>query len=332
MAIHIGRREFIVTVGGGAAWPFVARAQQSSRVPRVGVLWHAGSAEEEGPYFKALIEGFVVLGYVEGRNVSFEHRFPNEIPERFESMAAELVSSNVDVLISLGGSASSYAKKASLTIPIVFVLVADPVASKLVDSFARPGGNVTGLSTFTSDLTGRRLQIFKEVTPRLSRIGHLVNPNAPVAGLNIELVRAAAVELGLIVQTFEARSVGELTGAFEAMAAAKMQGVTYGANEGLPYQGREIIAKLALAHRLALCAVSRETFEPGALMSYAPDQLAIIRRAAVYVDKILKGSKPSELPVEGPTKFEFLLNLKTAKALGIDVPPIMIGRADEVIE
>jgi putative ABC transport system substrate-binding protein len=328
------RRDFIKCIGGGAAagWPLVARAQQVRKISTVGVLWHAANAEEEGPYFKALLEGFRNLGYDDGRNIRFEHRFPNETPERFKSMAAELVSLNVDVLVSSGGSASVYAKSASSTTPLVFVLVADPVGSKLVSGFARPGGNATGVSNFASDLTGRRLQIFKEIVPGLSRIGQLVNPNAPIARLNIETTRVAAVELGLTVQIFEARSIDDLGPAFDAMKSANMQGVTTGANEGLPFQGRDVIAKLALSHRLALCVFSKETFEPGALMTYAPDQVAMFKRAAIYVDKILKGAKPSEIPVEGPTKFELLINLKTAKALGIDVPSIMLSRADEVIE
>lgn len=301
-------------------------------MPRIGVLWHAANATEEGPYFEALVQGFHDLGYVEPSNIKFEHRFPNETPELFERMASELVSLPVDVLVSSGGSASVYAKRASSTIPLVFMLVADPVGSKLVDSLARPGGNATGLTSFLADLTGRRLQMFKEVVPGLSRIGHLVNPNAPIARFNIDSIRAAASDLGLTVQVFEARTRGELEPAFAAMAMAKMQGVTMGPNEGLPFTARDTIAKLAIAHRIALCAVSRETFEPGALMSYAPDQIAICRRAAVYVDKILKGAKAGEIPVEGPTKFEFLINLKTAKALGLEVPPLLIARADGVIE
>jgi len=326
------RREFITLLGGAVAWPLAARAQQQGRVPRIGVLWHAANAEEEGPLFTGLVEGFKKLGYVDGRNIVLEHRFPNEIPERFKSMAVELVSLNVDVLVSVGGTAPIYAKDASSMVPIVFVLVTDPIGSKLIDSFSRPGGNVTGLSTFTSDIIEKRLQLFTEVFPGLSRVAQLVNPDAPVARRNVESIRAAAEKLRLTIQTFEARTMDELKPAFDAMKVAAMQGVTSGPGEGLPFSGREAIAKLALSNKLALCALSKETFEPGALMSYAPDQIAICRRAAIYVDKILKGARPSEIPVEGPTKFEFLINLKTAKALGIDVPSIMISRADEVIE
>jgi putative ABC transport system substrate-binding protein len=213
----------------------------------------------------------------------------------------------------------------------VFVIVPDPLGSKLVDSFSRPGGNVTGLSTYSSDVVGRRLQLLKEIVPGLSHIAQLVNPNSPASRLHIELTRAAAAELGLTIQRFEARLLDELKPAFDAMVSAGMQAVTVNP-EGLPFQGRAIIPKLALARRLALCTYSRETFETDALMSYGTDQIAICRRAAIYVDKILKGTKPGEIPVEGPTKFEFLINDRTAKALGLTVPPTLLARADEVIE
>jgi putative ABC transport system substrate-binding protein len=247
-------------------------------------------------------------------------------------MAEELVASKVDALIAVGDRAAVYAKDATSLMPIVFVLVADPIGSKLVASFARPGGNVTGITTYAADLLGRRLQLLKEIIPGLSRVALLANPNAPISGRNIEATRTAAEQLGLVIQTFEARSAGELQTAFNAMAAANMQAVMVSPSEGLPMQGREIIGKLALAQRLPLCAFSRETFEPGALMSYGTDQVAVVRRAAVYVDKILKGAKPGELPVEGPTKFEFLLNLKVARSLGIAVPPDIPTIADEVID
>jgi putative ABC transport system substrate-binding protein len=326
------RRHFIMLLGGAATgWPLVARAQQARGAPRIGVLWHAGSAEEEGPYFTSLLQGFRDLGYVEGKTITFEHRFPNEMPDRFTSMAAELVALDVDVLVSVGNVASPYAKNATTTIPVVFVIVPDPIGTKLVESFARPGGNVTGLSTYASDVVGRRLQLLKEIVPGLSRVAQLVNPNSPASRLHIELTQAAAAELGLTVQRFEARQLDELESTLDAMNRADMQAIAVNP-EGLPFQGRVIIPKLALARHLALCAYSRETFEPGALMSYGVDQRAICRRAAVYVDKILKGTKPGDLPVEGPTKFEFLINRKTAKQLGFDVPSILLARADEVIE
>ena len=328
---QLKRREFMRLLGGAAAWPLAASAQPTSTVPRIGVLWHAGSAEEEGPYFKSLVQGFRDLGYIEAKTITFEHRFPNETPERFKSMAAELVSMPVNVLVSVGNVASPYAKNATRTIPVVFVIVPDPVGTGLVESFARPGGNVTGLSTYASDVVGRRLQILKEIIPGLSYVAQLVNPNSPASRLHIELTQTAATELGLTVRRFEARLLGELEPTLDAMANAGMQAIMVNP-EGLPFQGRAIIPKLALARRLALCAYSRETFESGALMSYGVDQQAICRRAAIYVDKLLKGAKPGEIPVEGPTKFEFLINNKTAKALGLTVPPTLLTVADDVIE
>ena len=199
MASYIGRRKFLATLGAAAAWPLTAGAQQARKAPRIGVLWHAGSAEEEGPYFTSLLQGFRDLGYVEGKTITFEHRFPNEIPDRFKSMAAELASLHVDVLVSVGNVASPYAKNATTTIPVVFVIVPDPVGTKLVENFARPGGNVTGLSTYASDVVGRRLQLLKEIIPGLSRVAQLVNPNSPASRLHIELTQAAAAELGLTV-------------------------------------------------------------------------------------------------------------------------------------
>jgi putative ABC transport system substrate-binding protein len=327
------RREFITLLGGAAAgWPRAARAQQLKKIPTIGALWHAGSAEEEGPYYRGLADGFKALGYIGGRNIAFEHRFPNEIPEQFKSMAAEIVSLNVDVMVGVGDHAAVYLRNASSTIPLIFVLVPDPIGSKLVDSFAHPGRNATGVSNYSSDVIERRLQLLKDVIPGLSRVAQLVNPNAPISRLHIEATRAAAAVLGLTHQTFDARSLNDLAPAFDAMESAGMEAVTVNASEGIPFQGRVIIAKLALERRLALCAFTRETFEPGALMSYGVDHVANVRRGSVYVDKILRGAKPAELPVEGPTKFEFLLNLRTAKALGIRVRPDIPTIADEVIE
>jgi putative ABC transport system substrate-binding protein len=219
------RRDFIKVIAGSTvAWSSTSHAQQARKIPTIGVLWHAGSAEEEGPYFKALLHGFSDLGYADGRTIKFEHRFPNKTPDRFKSMAAELVSLNVDVLVSIGGGASIYAKDASSTVPVVFVLVTDPIGSKLINSFSRPEGNVTGLSNFFSDITERRLQLFTEIFPGLSRVAQLVNPTSPVARLNVESIRAAAEKLRLTIQIFEARTMDELKPAFDAMKVADMQG------------------------------------------------------------------------------------------------------------
>lgn len=328
----MNRREFIAVIGAATiGYPLAAMPQDRGRIPRVGVLWHAGNAEEEQPYFRVLTDGLRKLGYVEGRNIILEHRFPNEIPERFKSMATELVSLNVDVLVSSGAVATFALRDATKTIPVVFIFVPDPVGTKLVESFARPGGNVTGLSHFSSDLIGKRLQFLKETVPRLSRVALFVNANAQITPLYVAVTQAAAATLGLVSQAFGARSLDEVERAFDAMVTAGMQAVMIN-SDGLTFQARSIIAKSAIERRLPLSAYSRETLEAGALMSYGPDYSELCRRAAVFVDKILKGAKPSELPVEQPTKFEFVINMKTAKALGISIPQSLLLRADQVIE
>jgi len=324
------RRDFLNSIAGTAiAWPIGAYAQQARRVPRIGVLWHAGSAEEEDPYFGSLVEGFRNLGYGEDR-ILLEHRFPNERPELFASMAAELVSSKPDAVIAVGGAAP-YAKKATATIPIVFMYVPDPVGGKLVENIRRPGGNATGLSNFSLELCAKRMEYLKEIVPNLSRVGLLVNPSAKVSDLYIDQSNAAAPKLGLTTQAFQVRSVGELEEAYSAMAKAGMQSVVVNA-ESLFYQGKEMIAKLELAHHLPTCVWVKEVVEAGVLMSYGTDQRAIARRVAGYVDRILKGEKPAEMPVEQPTRFELVINLKSAKALGLTIPPTLITRADNLIE
>jgi putative ABC transport system substrate-binding protein len=324
------RREFLGILGSTAAWPVAARAQQGGAIPTVAYLWHAGNADEEKPFFGAVREGFAKLGYIEGRNIKLIHRFPNETPEHFRSMAAELVSMNVDVLMG-GGVAAPYLKQATATIPVVFMFVADPVGINLVQSLARPGGNATGLSNFGRDIAGKRLQILKELVPGLSRVGFLINSDLPATRMYVEVMGAAAAQLGLELQSFEARSPKEMEPAFDSMVKAGMQAATI-EQGGTNFQARAVIPKLALERRLPLGAYSRETFEYGALVSYGPDNSEACRRSAVYVDKILKGAKPGDIPVEQPTQFELLINLKTAKALGLEVPLYLQQIANEVIE
>jgi putative tryptophan/tyrosine transport system substrate-binding protein len=330
--LDVRRRDVLAFIGGAlVALPGVARAQQrGGKIPLVGYLWHAGDAKEEHPYFEALLEGFAKLGYVDGRNIKLEHRFPNETPERFKSMAAELVSLNVDVLMG-GATASPYLRDATTKIPIVFMFVPDPVGMKLVKSISQPGGNITGLSNFGRDVAGKHLELLKEIVPGLSRVALLMNPDHATTAVFVEAMLAAARELGLVLRTFEAHRLEEIEPAFDAMVSTSMQAVTP-AQGGLFYQARAIVPKLALDRHLPMLAYSRETFEHGALLSYAADRIEICRRSAVYADKILKGAKPADLPVEQPTKFELLINLKTAKALRLTIPQSILLRADEVIE
>jgi len=326
------RREILKAIGGVAAsWSLPTHAQQTARIPRVGVLWHAGNAEEEGSNYRALIKGFKDLGYVEGRNIVLEHRFPGDLPANFRSMAAELVASGVDVLVSIGANAAPYARDATKTIPVVFAIVPDPLGNKLVKSLAQPEANVTGLSNTAADLIGKRLELFKEVIPGLAGVALLVNANSQLASTYINTTQTAATALALSCQVFTWRAPEELESVFAAMKASKVQAAI--ANpDGWAFTDRAVISKLAITNGLALSVWSRQTLEAGALMSYGVNHDAICSRVAVYVDKILKGTKPGDLPVEQPTKFEFLINLKTAKALGITVPPALPARADDLIE
>jgi len=313
-----------------ATRPLAARAQQGVRTPTVAYLWHAGSPEQEQPYYGAVREGFVKLGYVEGRNLNLIHRFPNEISENFRRMADELVAMKVDVLMG-GAVATPYLQAATTEIPIVFMFIPDPIGMNLTQSFARPTKNLTGLSNFGSEIAGKRLQVLQELVPGLSRVAFLINPELPATRMYVGVMTEAATQLGLELRTFEARSLDEIEPAFDAIAKAGMQAVTP-EQGGTAFQARHIIPKLALDRRLPLCAYSRETFEDGALVSYGPDQVEMCHRSAAYVDKLLKGAKPSDLPIEQPTKFELLLNLKTAKVLGLKVPAQLQQLADEVIE
>jgi putative ABC transport system substrate-binding protein len=327
------RRDAISAIAGLIiATPLGVRAQQrTAKVPKIGVLWHAANAGAEEPYISALRDGFIDLGYVDGQNITFEHRFPSELPDRFKAMAAELVALPVDVLVGVGAAASPFVKQATSVIPIVFVIVPDPVGSKLVESLARPGGNATGMSTLSPELSGKRLELIKETIPELTRVAVLINPDAKISDLYIQEAQAAANKLGLSVEIFEARSLNQLPKVFEAIARAGVRAMMIN-QEGLFFVGRAQIAELAIQHRLVTCVWSPETLRAGALMSYGPNLVAICRRTAVFVQKILNGSKPDEIPVEQPTKFEFGINLKTAQALGMQVPPMLVARADEVIE
>jgi putative ABC transport system substrate-binding protein len=237
---------------------------------------------------------------------------------------------NVDVLMS-GAIGSGYLREATKNIPIVFMFVPDPVSMKLANTLAKPGGNATGLSNFGREIAGKRLQLLKELVPGLTRVGFLANPTQETSRLYGGVMMAAAGELGLELTTFNSRSMEEMEPAMDAMAKAGLRAFL-AAQGGTAFQARHILPKLALARGIAMCAYSRETFEPGALISYAPDQIEMCRRSAVYVDKILKGAKPGDLPVEQPTAFQFLINLKTAKALGLTVPLHLQQIAHEVVE
>jgi putative ABC transport system substrate-binding protein len=322
------RREFIGSlIGTAIAWPLTVRAQESKGHPRVGVLWHAGNAEEEGPYFRAFEQGLKDLGYFDGRTIKLEHRFPNEIPERFGALAAELAALRVDVLVAVSNASAVAAQHATTTIPIVF-FAADPIQLKLVNSLARPGGNITGVTNFANDLSGKHLSLFKEVLPGMTRVALLIPAHAQD---DIDLYQTAASALGVSIQPVKVRSREEFEQAFDKIADARLDGIMMPPNR-LVAASRTLIARLALMHRLPLMVGHRAYMEPGALMSYGADVPGMIRYMAVYVDKILKGKKPADLPIEQPTKLELIVNLKTAETLGITIPPSLMVQADELIE
>jgi putative tryptophan/tyrosine transport system substrate-binding protein len=324
------RRDFIVLCTAGASWPILARAQQRPR--KVGIVWHAGSAEEEDPYFGAFHRTMQELGYINGKTIELVDRFPDEKPEQFKNFVAELIALPVDVLVTVTLPAALVAQRQTKTIPIVFVLVSEPVQSGLVNSFARPGGNVTGLTQVALELSAKRLELLKGAFPRMARVGILVNANDQATMLRvINENKVAGGALGLEIEPAEVRSLDDFEPAVNRLADSHCEGIV-AAPDGLTFQGRSLLAQLARARRLPLMMFSRESLVTGALMSFGPDYKEIFRRAAFYVDKILKGERPADLPVEAPTKFEFLVNLTTAKALGVELPPTMLTQADEVIE
>jgi len=321
------RRDVMALIATAAAWPMLASAQH--RIPRVGVLWHAADSAGETPYFGCLLDGFDELGYVKGK-IELIHRFPDEKPERFQSMAAELVALSPDVLVGVGGAAP-YVKKATSTIPMVFMYVADPIAAKLVDSIRHPGANATGLTNFGLELAGKRLEYLKEIVPSLSKVALIANPTNPISNFYIEQCNAAGPKLGLTCKPYNVGTLDALEPAFDAMTKDGMQAVVFNA-ESLFYVGKKRIAELALAHKLPCCGYVKEVLEAGLLISYGADQRLIARRTAYFVDRILKGEKPADMPVEQPTSFQLCINLTIAKALGLAIPPTMLARADDVIE
>jgi putative ABC transport system substrate-binding protein len=324
------RRDFLSrSCGITILLPTLARAQ-TEKLPRVGILWHARSAATQEPYYTAVVEGFRDLGYTDGKSIFLEHRFAGEVPERFRTMAADLVALGVDVLVTVGPQTAPYGKSATTTLPVVFMGVPDPVGSSFVNSLSRPGTNMTGLSNFGADILGKRLQFLKDIRPNLTRVGLLLNPNNPVSPLYRRVTDAAAKALGLENVTIEAGSVAHLEPAFDAMTRARVEAVTINA-DGLVFQQRAFVAKLALDRRIPLAVWSKESFDGGALMAYGPDQVAMCRRSAVFVDKILKGSKPGDLPVEQPTKVDLFINLNVARSLGLSVPPMLLALAEEVV-
>ena len=326
---HSMRRRDFLALAAGATLPARSRAQRTTKIPRVGVLWHAADADGEWPYYGCLLDGFEELGYGRGK-IELIHRFPDERPEKFQSMAAELVALAPDVLVGVGGAAP-YVKKATSTIPMVFMYVADPIGAKLVESIRHPGGNATGLTNFGLELVGKRLEYLKEINPQLTKVAMMVNPTNPISNFYIEQSNAAGPKLGLICKPYNVGALDDIVPAFDAMVRDRMEAVSFNA-ECLFYVGRKKIAELALARKLPCCGYVKEVLDAGVLISYGADQRLIARRTADFVDRILKGERPADMPVEQPTGFQLCINLTTAKALGLTISPALLARADEVVE
>jgi putative tryptophan/tyrosine transport system substrate-binding protein len=336
----VDRRRFLVTsLAGALAAPLAAEAQPAGKIYRIGYLSPSSPSDPErlaSPFgergLAAFRQGLRALGYVEGQNIAIENRWAEGRFERLPDLAAELVRLKVDVIVSVVTQASLAAKNATRTIPIVMVAVGDPLGSGLVASLARPGGNVTGPSSMYADLVGKQLEVLKEIVPKLSRVAVLWNPaNAAWQAQMLKATGVAARALGLQVQLLEARGPDELEGAFAAMNRERASALLVAPDVIFALHARRI-ADLAAKRHLPAMYGSSEHVEAGGLISYAPNIPDVFRRAATYVDKILKGARPSDLPVEQPTKFEVFMNLKTAKALGLTIPPSLLLRADQVIE
>jgi putative ABC transport system substrate-binding protein len=331
MRVTMDRRAFLEALAGGLlAAPLVAEAQQAAKIFRIGYL-----ALNPNPHFQgAFRQGLRDLGYVGGRNLVIEDRDAGRKPERLPALAAELVALKVDVIVASGTPAAQAAKQATRTLPIVFTAVAAPIGSGLVTSLARPGGNVTGLSVLAPELVGKQLELLKQAIPAASRVAVLWEPG--VLGKDVEHnmlkeADAAARALAMRPQFVEARGPGNFDGAFSDMTRARAKALAV-LTSSMFFGQRRRLVDLAAKNRLPTVYPWREGVDAGGLMAYGPDLADLLRRVATYVDKILKGAKPADLPIEQPTKFELVINLKTAKALGLTIPPSLLQRADQVIE
>src|SRR3954469_5043752 len=323
------RREFLLGLGGAAAaWPLPARAQQVDRLPTIGVLGSTSAAWSRwlGGFLSRLRE----LGWIENHTINIEYRWTEGRPERYAEFGAEFARRKIDVIVPLGTPAIIAAKKATSVIPIVFPLASDPVGEGLIASLAHPGGNVTGLSNQQPDLAGKRLEVLRDIVPGLGQLAVLSNANNRTAALSVEEVQLAARKLGLEIVSVGVRRGDDIAAAIESLKG-RVQAV-YVVGDPLVADNQVQINALALAARLPTIHASRGYVETGGLVSYGPDFMALFRHAGDYVDKILKGARPADLPVEEPTKIELVVNLKTAKALALKIPESFLFRADEVIE
>ena len=326
----MNRREFITLLGGAAAaWPLAARAQQAAKLPIIGFLG-AATPSTTTPWIAAFVQRLREFGWVEDRNIVIEYRWAEGRTKRYAEIAAEFVRIKVDVIVTHSTAPVVAAKQATAVIPIVFAAVSDPVGTGLVASLARPGGNVTGLANQLSDTVGKKLEVLREVVPDLRRLAIIANVGNPAAVLEMGEAQAAARKLGLEVTTPEIRRAEDIAPALDALK--DRADALYICPDPLMNTNRTRINILAVGARLPTVHGVREYVEAGGLMSYGPNLPDLWRRAAEFIDKILRGAKPADIPVEQPTKFDLVINLTTAKALGLKVPASVLARADEVIE
>jgi putative ABC transport system substrate-binding protein len=327
------RREFITLLGSAAAWPVAARAQQPERMRRIGVLMHLPENDPETQArVRALLEGLQQLGWTDGRNVRIDYRFGAADVERSRRYAAELIALAPDVIQASGTGPVAALQQASRTVPIVFVQIPDPVNAGFVESLSRPGGNATGFTVWEEfGTSGKWLELLKEVAPHVTRVAVLRDPTVPAGIGQTGAIQSVAPSLGMQVSPVGVRDSGEIERSISAFAREANGGlIVLGAP--LAIMQRDLISALAIRYRLPAVYPVRLFVEAGGLMSYGSNSIDPYRRAAAYVDRILKGEKPADLPVQNPTKFELVINLKAARALGLEIPPALLARADEVIE
>jgi putative ABC transport system substrate-binding protein len=330
----VKRREFITLLGGAAmAWPLAARAQQGERVRQIGVLMSAVESDPRAlEYITAFAQGLAELGWIVGRNVRIEYRWGAGDVDRFRSYAAELVALSPDVVVATAGSIVGAFQQASRTVPIVFVTTIDPIGGGWVESLSRPGTNATGFASSEFSMSGKRLELLKEIAPGVKRVAVIRDPSVPAGSGGLAAIQTVAPSLGVELTAIGVRDAGEIERAITAFARGSNDGlITVGPTSSVQ-RYRDLIITLAARHRLPAIYPGRLFVISGGLICYGADPIDQYRRAAGYVDRILKGEKPADLPVQQPTKYELVINLKAAKALGIEVPATVLARADEVIE
>ena len=328
------RREFITLLSGVAvAWPLAARAQQPKKIPRLCFLtFDPGTLQSRSPRFDAFFEGLRDLGYVDGRTINIDYLSANEHGERFPALAAECLRLKADIIAVSTTPAAQAAKNVTRTVPIVMIALGDPVGTGLVENLARPGGNITGMSMMVPELATKRLELLKQIVPGISRVLVLSYLADPIAPLQVKALKEAAPLLGVTLQIHDIRTADDLPAAFDTAAREQAEGLLTTA-ESIFVANRVQVSELAARHKLpAIYPYSIQVTEGGGLMAYDIGTSDLFRRAALYVDRILKGAKPSDLPVQQPIKYDLVINLKAAKALGLTVPPQLLISADKVIE